>query len=111
MKILLIILIQIPLSFGLLFCQFKADTLYDFKNKINDGKGLFVRTITTTQQQIWVSVRHDYADNYVFQSTDMGIDFDMVVKDTTPYSWTKDSLKAHENPGPAIPYQIGRAHV
>jgi hypothetical protein len=104
MKILLIILFQIPLTYGLLFAQFKADTLYDFKNKINDGKDIFIRTITTTQQQMLVSLRHDYADNYVFQSNDNGTNFALIVKDTTPYTWTKDSMKAREFPGSAIPY-------
>ncbi|MCO5252237.1 MAG: T9SS type A sorting domain-containing protein [Candidatus Kapabacteria bacterium] len=49
-------------------------------------------------------MRHDYADNYVFQSTDLGANFALTVRDTTPYFWTEDSMKAREFPGSAIPY-------
>ncbi len=104
MKILINILVMLPLSVCLLFAQFKVDTLFDFKKSIGDDKNLFIRTITIDNERMWVSMSHNYADIYVFQSTDNGTNFAVVVKDTTPYRWNQDSMKVYEFPGAAIPY-------
>jgi len=104
MKILFNILLIFQFSACLLFAQFKIDTLFDFKKSIGDNKNIYIRTITIDDERIWVSMSHDYADIYVFQSTDYGKNFEMIVRDTTPYRWTSDGRKARESPGAAIPY-------